>query len=164
MKIKKMSSLFIIAYFCISCVSLRGNHYYNCNSNFPLNMVYLDDSTSIMYYANSIPVSKIHYVVDSLCKSSRKRQTCTINKVDIIDYCIYDYLNKRLPREGTIRNQLICEGDKIMILNDYLVFMNDNHILYLFFYSKSKKKKVIKYSKNICRGLVFNKYQGDGEN
>jgi hypothetical protein len=115
-------------------------------------MVFLNDSTSVLYYANS-SVAKIRYSIDTLNRS--KGFIGSVKHVDIFDTLIYDYLNKNLPRKDTIRDKFICEGNMVMVLNDVLVFLYDKENISLKLYSKREKKKVIKYDKSMCRGVLF---------
>lgn len=153
MKIVKYISFAIIVLTYMSCVSLKGNKYYSVYTNYPsLTMVFLNDSTSVLYYANS-SVAKIRYSIDTLNRS--KGFIGSVKHVEIFDTLIYDYLNKNLPRKDTIKDKFICEGNMITVLNDVLVFLDDKENISLKLYSKREKKKVIKYDKSMCRGVLF---------
>ncbi len=150
---KKMYyTLFIITCItCISCVSFKGNDYYRVNSEFPMDIVYLNDSTAVMYFANTLPLLTIHYKSQSYYNS--KYLLATVKQVDILDHNIYDYVRKRLPLPGTIREQLIYEGDRLLVSSNYFLFEDYNQITYLRFYRlrKSKIKRYVKHG--ICYGL-----------
>lgn len=151
MKMHKYPCLFFIVCFYISCISIKGNKYYSVYTNYPLTMVFLNDSTSVLYYSNSSSVAKIHFSIDTIDRS--KGFIGTVKHVDIFDTLIYDYLNKNLPRKDTIRNQLICDGNMVMVLKNIVVFVDDKENLYLKMYSKHEKKKVIKYSNSMSKGI-----------
>ena len=144
--------VFIVCVY-IACISIKGNKYYSVYTNYPLTMEFLNDSTSVLYYANSSSVAKIHYSIDTLNRS--KGFIGSVKNVDIFDTLIYDYLNKNLPRKDTIRDKFICEGNMVMVLNDVLVFLDDKENISLRLYSKREKKKVIKYDKSMCKGVLF---------
>ena len=156
MKITKYILFTFIVLTGMSCASLQGNHYYNRHTDYPLTMVFLDDSTSMMYYANSLPVTKIHYDV----KYGSTPLTCTVKQVEIIDSCIYDYLNKNylniiLPKEDKTRYQLVCEGDKIIVFRNAYIISDKHYNGLLLFLRKSEIMKIFKYSKGICRGVII---------
>ena len=89
MKIVKYISFVIIVLTYMSCVSLKGNKYYSVYTNYPsLTMVFLNDSTSVLYYANS-SVAKIRYSIDTLNRS--KGFIGSVKHVEIFDTLIYDY-------------------------------------------------------------------------
>ena len=153
MKMLKYPCFVFIVCVYIACISIKGNKYYSVYTNYPLTMEFLNDSTSVLYYANSSSVAKIHYSIDTLNRS--KGFIGTVKNVDIFDTLIYDYLNKNLPRKDTIRDKFICEGNMVMVLNDVLVFLDDKENISLRLYSKREKKKVIKYDKSMCKGVLF---------
>lgn len=153
MKMLKYPCFVFIVCVYIACISIKGNKYYSVYTNYPLTMEFLNDSTSVLYYANSSSVAKIHYSIDTLNRS--KGFIGSVKNVDIFDTLIYDYLNKNLPRKDTIRDKFICEGNMVMVLNDVLVFLDDKENISLRLYSKREKKKVIKYDKSMCKGVLF---------
>lgn len=153
MKMLKYPCFVFIVCVYIACISIKGNKYYSVFTNYPLTMEFLNDSTSVLYYANSSSVAKIHYSIDTLNRS--KGFIGSVKNVDIFDTLIYDYLNKNLPRKDTIRDKFICEGNMVMVLNDVLVFLDDKENISLGLYSKREKKKVIKYYKSMCKGVLF---------
>ena len=155
MKATKFFLFVIIIFVCISCVSSKGYIYYRWD-NVSLSIVYHDDSTLVMYYANALPVAKIHYDVDKKIHHDRIHYDnhsiyvsnvlgCTVKTIDILDNTIYDYLNKEISRKYKTREHIICEGNQITIYNHkYLLFSYDNNKNQdcLLFYSKPYLKKL----------------------
>ena len=163
MKASKYYLFVIIILVCISCVSTKGYIYY-CWDKVSANIVYHNDSTLVMYYANALPVVIIHYDVDNKIHHERFHYDnhsiyisnslgCTVKTIDILDSVIYDYVNKEIKkRGGKIREHLICEGDKITIYHHkYLLFSYDNKDHdFLLFYSKPYMKLLRRFKGRPC--------------
>lgn len=122
----------------IACKSLDGIRYSYIPLKYSLSLIPSNDSSSTLFYANSMPVAKWSYHKLMVDMKGRRLPMVKIDSIETLDTNLVEYLERRFSK--SFEDEVVCKGDTALIVDNFVVVFKRDWYFRSQFYNLKKNR------------------------